>query len=540
MSVGKHTVVRELVLVGAIASAIALILYEPNAIHGGFLSDAWANLALYEFAPASGFADKLSYFMDQANIAPRPLQAVYLLLLFEIFGDHVGFWLTWQVATNVAMVLALFLLLRRLSIDVFDAGAISLLALIFPAASSMRLWTPTIWAPLSIMLVLIGFTLALAAFDARRQRVALALHGVSLLLFVASLLLYEVTLLIMLASVLLYRLQVPWRRAARRWVVDCAVLIPLVLTVTLASSTGHQETEAGLWAHATAIFEQSRILFTTVVLPFGSASWYVVGLFALVPAAALLVYLRLPKSNPTRQTLGKWLIVSLAGLLVVMLGYAIYVPGTDYYNPTGPGVANRVNAVPSIGWVLILYAGAALAGALAFRDLPKARLFSAAAAGLACALISVGWIKSVNEYADHFINAYAEDTRVLAMIERVIPQPKPNSTIWTFGQPVEIAPGVPVFGNTWDMTGSVQLRFDDPTLASYVASVGTIFDCRQDRVLPGGTYAVDGRPDPTFMSPYGRTYFIDTVSGRAAEIDTRKQCRDAAMTFPFAPLLPES
>ena len=86
------------------------------------------------------------------------------------------------------------------------------------------------------------------------MRKQLLLHAVSLLLFVASLLLYEVTLLIMLSSVLLYRLRVPWRTAVMRWAVDCAVLIPLVLSVTLASSSGHQETEAGLYAHGIGDF----------------------------------------------------------------------------------------------------------------------------------------------------------------------------------------------------------------------------------------------------------------------------------------------
>jgi hypothetical protein len=538
--VGSHLRggVREVCLLAVVLGGIAVLLYEPNAVHGGFLSDAWANLALYEFAPTRGFGHTLSYFLEQSNISPRPLQAVYLLTLFEVLGTHVGFWLTWQNATFVGMTLLLFLLLRKLSIGAFDAACIAVLVLVFPAFNSLHFWTAMIWAPLSIAMVLLGFILTLAGFDAERTRSKLLLHGCALILFVASLLLYEVTLPIMLASVLLYRLCVPWRTAAARWAVDCAVLIPIVLSVTVVSSTGHAETEAGILNHASVIFDSSRVLFTTVVLPFNGTSWYLVALFCLVPATALLVYLRLPTSDPARSALRTWLLVFVAGVLVVGLGYAIYAPGTDYYNPVSPGVGDRVNAVPSLGWVLILYSGAALAANLAFRGMPRARLLSSVGAAAACALIAIGWVKTVNSYSDAFTSAYAEDTRVLAMIKDVLPQPKAESTIWTFGQPVQFIPGVPVFGNTWDMTGSVQLAFDDPSLTSLVAYPETTFDCTDDQVLPGGAYAVEGKPDPGFSSRYGRTYFIDTVSGRITQIQSRSQCREAAHEFHRAPPLP--
>jgi hypothetical protein len=529
---------RQFGLLAILLSAIAALLYAPNAIHGGFLSDAWSNFALYEFAPVHGFGHILSYFLEQPNIAPRPLQAVYLLTLSETFGIHVSLWLTLQNATFVGMALMLFLLLRRLSVPAFDAGCIAVLLLVFPAVDSVHFWTAMIWAPLSIGMALLGFILGLAAFDTESKRARLLLHAVSLLLFVASLLLYEVTLLLMLCSVLLYRLRVPWRVAAWRWAVDCIVLIPLVLTVTLASSAGHQETEAGLYAHASAIFTAGRLLFTTIVLPLGTASWYVIGLLALIPATALLVQRSLGASDPDRKVLKRWLIVLLGGLLVVALGYAMYIPGTDYYNPVAPGVGDRINAVASIGWVLIVYSLASLAATVAFRGIPRGRMLSSAGAALACALIAVGWIKVINSYSDAFISAYGEDVRVLSVVRETVPKPVSGSTIWTFGQPIELRPGVPVFGNTWDMTGSVQLTYDDPTLTSLVADEGTIFHCALKGVIPGGVYAVEGKPDPTYYSKYGQTYFVDTTNGRAKLIRNQAQCRDLSHRFPLSPALP--
>lgn len=528
--------IRELGVIGLVIAAIAAAVYEPHAIHGGFLSDAWANLARYEFAPGSGFFDTLAYFLEAPNIAVRPLQALYLLVLYEVFGSHMGFWLTWQVATNVLMVLLLYLLLRRLSLAGFDAAYIAVLVLLFPAASSLRFWTPTIWAPLSISMVLLGFVLTLSAFEAEKRRSSLLLHASSLLLFVASLLLYEVTLLIMLASVLVYRLRVPWITAARRWMLDCAVLIPIALGVTLSSS-GHEETTEGLWHHGAAIFDQAWLLLATVVLPLGSARWYVLLLLALLPMASLLVYRRLPASIPVHRELRRWIVAMAAGFVVVTLGYAVFVPGTDYYAPMGLGIADRVNAVPSIGWVLVLYSGAMLVGTLVFQGVRRARLFSSGLAAVACGLIAIGWLKTLDNYSDAYVRAYSEDTRVLATIQTALPDPPPRSTVWTFGQPVEIVPGVPVFGNTWDMTSSVELTYGDPTLTSYVAYPGTTFSCHRHMVVPGGVYA--DVPGADSGSPYGRTYFIDTTTGRLESIHTAAQCRRASASFPRSPALPD-
>jgi hypothetical protein len=524
----------EFCLLALLLAIVAAAVYGPQAINGGFLSDAWSNRALYVFSEGHGFFGKVSELLDQPNIAVRPLQAVYLVVLNGVFGSHVGFWLTWQVITNVGMSLALFLLLRRLSLSAFDAGAVALLVLIFPAASSIRFWLATIWAPLSIGLVCTGFLLALMAFEADARRRALILHGVSLACFVASVLLYEIALLVMLASVLLYRLRAPWRPAIRRWILDCAVLGGITLLVTVAISTGHLESEAGALNHGKAIAEQARALFTTVVLPLNSSSWYIVLLLALVPAGAFLAYRALPRSDSARPELLKWLLAIAGGFVVVCLGYAIYAPGTDYYNPLGPGIINRVNVVPSIGWVLMLYGGLMLVTTLATRGLPRARIAASALAALACALIAVGWLKSIDEYSDHFTLAYEEDLRVLATMEGALPEPRSNSTIWTFGQAVEIVPGVPVFGNTWDMTSSVQLTYDDPTIVSYVAYPETGFRCEPQGITPTGP-SWDGSDAWMYASEYGSTYFVNTSSGKVRRLDTAAQCRAAVREFEPSP-----
>ena len=529
---------------GAVAlalTALCVLAYGSNALHGGFISDAWANRAIHVFAPDAGFFGKLDRFLDQPNIAARPLYAVYLVALNGAFGSHMGVWLAWLGATSVLMSLILYLLLRRLDFEFLDAGLIACLVLIFPAAGSLRLWAATAQIPIALSLALLGFLLALVAFDARGAR-RTSLHCASLGSFVASLLFYETAMPLMLASVLLYRLKVPWSRAVRRWTLDLIVLVS-VAVVAAASASGAKEVQsvAGMWHHAGTIFDQIWTLLALVVLPFGSDSWYVLALAGLVPLAAVLVARWLPREDPARAPLRRWLAVLVGGLLVVVLGYAVFVPGIDYYAPLGPGIADRVNAVPSIGWVLSLYALIMLSATLVFRGVTGSRALTSALVSLACALVAIGWMQSISRDSDAYTSAHIEDQRVLAVIRAVLPEAPTHGTIWTFGQPVEIAPGVPVFGNTWDMTTSVQLMYDDPTIRSFVGFPGTTFECAPQAIVPGGHAAYPpadpGQPS-AFSSTYGTTYFVDTVTGRTEALLDPAQCRHAAESFERSPPLP--
>lgn len=523
-------------------AVLVALVYGPNVIHGGFLSDAWSVRASYVFAPGDGFFDKLDPFLAQPGIDVRPLFAIYLVLLNTAFGDHMAHWLVVVCATSVLMSSGLYLLLRRLDFAFLHAALIAGLVLIFPAASSLRLWTATASISVAICMTAFGLILALEAF-ATTGRMRALLHLASLVAFVTSMLFYEAAVPLMLASILLYRLHVPWRVAAKRWGLDVSVLISFAGVLAISSPAAKETQDlAGLLSHGAEIFDQTWMLLGTVVFPFGSAHWYVLGLLALVPLAAGIVHRRLPAADPVRAELRFWLGALLAGTVVVVLGYSVFVPGIDYYAPMGLGIANRVNAVPGIGWVIALYSWLALSATLAFRGLPAFRQLSSSFVATASILLAIGWLGSISRDVDAFIAAFREDERVLATIRAALPEPPPESTIWTFGQPVEIAPGVPVFGNTWDMTSSVQLMYHDPSIRSYVGFPDTTFECRPDSVVPGGNgnYQVALPPEAVspFASSYGNTYFVDTTSGRLERIRTPAQCRAAARSFRRSPSYP--
>lgn len=519
-------------------TVVAGLLYGSNAIHGGYISDAWTNRTQYIYAPHPGFFEGITQFLKEPNISVRPLLAFYLSFVNFAFGSHMGVLLTWMVATNVVMCALLYLLLRRLRMAAIDAAIVALLVLIFPAAAALRLWAAMVAAPVTISLVLVGFLLALKAFEIKNQRASLALHGISILIFAASVLLYELALPVMLLSVLIYRLKVPWRPAIYKWLADCAVLLTLALSVTRSSSSGFMQTEGGgMIDHAREIYGQLHILLATKVLPFSSSQWYIMLLLALIPVTGCVLYRLLPAENEMRSDLRRWLTVMAAGTIIVLVSYTIFVPAIDYYLPLRVGDGSRINAVPSIGWVLLFYGGARLIGVIVFRGVPDGRRLGLGLAVLACTFIAIGWIKVLKFESDSYIGAFREDLRVLNSIQAAIPNPVTGATIWTFGQPVLYAPEIPVFGNSWDMTSAVQLQYDNPTLHSYVGQLGTEFVCEREGMKPAGVYL---EPEAALLgSRYGTTYFINTTTGEYARIDSQVDCRRAASSFEPSPIIRE-
>jgi hypothetical protein len=358
-------------------------------------------------------------------------------------------------------------------------------------------------------------------------------------LFVASLLLYEVALPIMLVSVLLYRLRVPWPRAARRWLLDLAVLLPIALAVTRsAGAAAQQQIGSGALAHAWSILTDCPRLLVDTLLPFGG--WYALGALAVLVAASLALLRLLPADDPRLPPLRRYLAVFGAGLLVALLGYSIYAPGIDYYHPTAPGIADRINAVAGVGWVLALYAGTGLlAVLLAGRQRTRVAVPAVLLAG--ATLLIAAWLPIVARDSRDYVAAYREGRRALAAVRSAVPDPAPGTTIWTFGQPVQIAPGVPVFGNTWDMTDSVALMYRDATIRSYVDFPGTILECRANWLAPfgNGSYPAATPPESSeFASRYGSIYFVDTVTGQSAAIGSRGGCLRALRVFHPSPELP--
>lgn len=528
-------------IVTAGLGVLAALVYGSYIAKGGFVTDPWVVMAWYEFAPDKGPIAFSQFYIENNGLGiVRSLDFIRLALQSVVLGSNMTLWLAWQVTMAVIMSAALFLLLRKLGLAFVHAAAIAALVLIFPAASSIKIW-PIMGSPASITLAALGFVVALRAFE-KKGRMQFALHGGSLMLFVASAFLYESTLFVMLLSVFVYRIRVPWQQAIRRWIVDLLVLGVVAMVLTAKGSARGQQDIAGTISHAGTMADQALTLLTTVVLPLGAIDrWIVVSVLALIPVTAILMLRR--ESSPEQATvLRTWLVVLAAGLVVIVAGYAAYVSADNYYEPMSPGIGNRVNAVPSAGFVLVLYGLAMLVAAMALRRSSSSRVLIPGAGLLVCLVVGISWLQPLSRDKEAFILAHKEVERVTRAVQATVPDPPSYSTIWTLGHPFEVAPGIPIFDRWGNLTSRVRLAYGDPTLNGLLGAPGTWFSCGPKEIVPHGAFY----DEPSFLdsrltaSRYGRTYFVDTGSKqpRAKLIRTPRECEVAAKKIPRSPYLP--
>jgi hypothetical protein len=430
------------------------------------------------------------------------------------------------------MAWSVYLLLRLLATERVHAGAIAVLLLVFPAADSVRLWAGAAAGQLTVTFVMLGLVLAVLAFR-REGRVALALHGASLLLYLASILLHESTLVLIGAAVLLYRAIAPWRASLTRWAVDVGACALTVLTVTTRSSAAWPRQDlAGQLDHARAISDQAVVLLTSVALPFGSGSWLAILPLLLVLLAAAYVVRRLDRDDPARSDLLRWLAIVGAGVVVVVAGYLIYVPAISYYVPAATGIANRMNVLPSVGYVLIAYGVVVLACILAFRTFGNRRALVAGFAVAGALILCLGYLDRLVDDIRRFDRAYALGADVISGLGAV-PQPPSGTTIFSAGQPIEVEPGFPVFGNTWDLSGAVRVLYNDDSLTGLPYFPGTTLACHADGLEPvNPRYGTDGQGNAVrFRPPYGKVLFYDAPSRRYELVTSRRQCLTIAERF---------
>ena len=510
---------KELVIAGLLLLVLAAVVFGEHALRGGFLGDDWAIYAVLSFSDHQGFFGATQTLLEtQPNISQRPGLAIYLAAVDGVFGMHMGYYLAWAAVMGVILVLSVYWVLRLMKLPPLAAGSVSLLILLFPGADAMRLWIAASPAQLSVTLAVLGLGLAILAFRAE-GRASVGMHAASVALYATSVLFQEGALAAMCGGVLLYLLVAPWRKAAVRWAVDLAVIVPIAVLVTSKTSFERQGA-AGMVDHAKTMFGDAQTLLTSVVLPVGVEAGFVLVAVLIVVAAAIATSRALPREDADRVQLHRYLRAALAGLFVVVAGYAIYIPAIDYYTPAAYGIGNRINNVPSIGWALILVATGMLLATLAAHALPRSRRYAQGIAICAVLLVALQYVGQLRTDADRYQRAYETGARALATMRASVPKPPAGAMIWTYGQPIQLVSGIPVFGNTWDMTSSVQLMWRDPTISSVPAYPELSFACRRTVVEPADDRFGKGK----YRAPYGKAYFVNTVSGVYVIPRNRAEC----------------
>jgi len=200
----------------------------------------------------------------------------------------------------------------------------------------------------------------------------------------------------------------------------------------------------------------------------------------------------------------------------------VFVPADPKYVPFADGVYNRVNLLAGFMIAALVYALAAILATLACGAPALRRGATPLALALALA-IGTGWALRVHEDGRLWARAAAWQGRVLAALRTAAPGTRGERLFfYTFGAPLRVSAGVPVFGS-WDLDYAAKLVLNDPSVAAAPVAAGYGVRCGplQARTVSPAGYT-------RASASYGRLVFVDVRSGRQVRIRDRARCMRAA------------
>ena len=515
---------------GACALLLALVAvaaFGPHVAGAGFLQDDWDLQSQSRFAPQPGLLGAYEQAASMRFFDYRPVVSLVFATTHELLGTNVSAHLGVAAAIGVLVSLLLYRLLRELRLEPIHAGVLAVLALLYPFSDTTRLWAAGGVNNLGVVLYLLGTLTALHGLRAGGGRSALRWHAGALLLYVLSVLTYQVAAPLALLSGLVYALRAPWRSVVPRWALDVVAVATATAVVVVNAPRRIQTLESQL-DHALEIARESFSLLAWTALPFGQPRPVAACLVALVIlAAALAAARRRPPGDLVRAELRRWLAVACAGMLVVGAGYAVIAPANPFFVPLTPGTANRINGVPGLGFSIVVYALAMLAGVLVL----GARRRAALPAIVLSVVLALGYVVRLRESEVAWADSWRIQGDVLAALDRALPGSRSGATVYSFGHPIDAAPGIAVFRQL-DLKPAVKVALGDASLTGWPVLPRTTFACERDRVYP-----TNNRYGPQNGAPYGRAFFVDVSSGRVARIDSAGECQRATRSFRPGPLL---
>jgi hypothetical protein len=503
---------KELALVGVGLLGVGLLVVAPHVRHGGFYSDDWTNAWFYR---AHGYR----YMAVHAVFPRRPVLAFLLPLPHALFGLDPSSHLAAAVALAAVASLSFFAFLRALGVEFIHALPLAFLALLFPWSDGLLLWATGSINNVALIAYFLGTVTALRGLgltgDHRRRRTVL--HGLSAVLYVVSVLTYEVAAAAILLSGLLYRARFSWRALRKRWLLDAAlVLVPLGALVIPAShvrvgSLGERAADVPQF-----VIQGSSVFASTFLPPNTSAS--ALKLLVLATTSTILGVALWRARRREERELRRWLLRAAAGASAVGLGYLMFL-GYGLY-PLSEGLDDRANTFAAFGFVVVTYSVVALLSVLLARQ-PGPRAAAILAAGTL--LVGLGFVLRVRDDIERYDAATAQQNDELAKLRAAVPRPPQESTIFTFGYPTASAPGLPIFGAPWDLSGAVRLLWNDPSLTA-VPVDGKSVSC-------GRNQARVTAYDPQQAAAYGHAIFVDLSTANVRHIASRRDCLQAQRAF---------
>ncbi|MBV9355729.1 MAG: hypothetical protein JO023_09405 [Chloroflexi bacterium] len=252
----------------------------------------------------------------------------------------------------------------------------------------------------------------------------------------------------------------------------------------------------------------------------GRPDWIVAGLAA---ATLLLVlgYLS-PIALGTGHGPPRWrslVGLAAAGLVVYLLGYAIFPLTNRELVVTGTGIGNRISIAASGGVAILIVCAIGFAARL----LPRLRLLFPALVAIVAGL----GVVMVDVLGDYWAQAAIDQADLLDQLGTQLTTPRPGTTILVDGLCLYEGPAI-VFDSGWDLKGAVSARYDDPTLDANAIPPDTAYSSVS--VQPDGVVVQRGDMIDTY--PYG-----NLIVYNASDHDSYRlaDARSAARYFAGAP-----
>jgi hypothetical protein len=521
---------RETVWVSVFFVLAAAALLGAHIVNGNLSSDDWKLGAIFQYSGGTSHPVQVFHgFYEKTR--ERPMLALYVPATFAFFATNPHLHLAWLALMAAWVSIALYTALRVLGLSKLEGLIVSLIVLAFPYSDSLKLWIAASQLQFAIALYLTGTAIALLAFQRTGKR-ALALHAVSVVLYAASIMSYEATFGLVFFSVGLYVVKTRSRAVLIRSVVDMAVVVIVLLTVT--RQTVKQVNGFGAQLHHTKIiFFQALDLFNNVLLPWGRnpSRWGLVLLVLIVFGAGVFSLVRGSPDPAARRRLRLGLVLIAGGVLSTAAAYIPYVPAVDYYSPYGTEELNRVNGSATMGYVILAFGLVLTVGAILFRVSAYSLAFTVAAS----AIIFAGCANQLIADVQLWDRAAANETQVMTVISNVLPNPKPTTTIYLWGSRTTLTSQLPVFSSTWDLTGAVQLWQDDFTINAFPILPATGFQCDKAFMYPtNGLYSKSTGAD------YTHGVFVDYAAKRLVPVRNQQECRRAValLSTPTLTIIP--
>jgi hypothetical protein len=527
----EHKRIITPVLVLASLCVVTAISYGPYVSGGRFLADDWANAGWTRFGGPGGIGT-LDFFWQVTSF--RPVLVLYVPAVHTVLGTDPAAHVVWSLVLAVAAAFALYVVLRQYRLPPLVAVLPAALVIPFPFAESIRLWTTASSVSLVVALYLAGLALALVALTSARRLAVL--HLGSLILYALSILMYEITAPAVALSGLAYLVRVRSRAAVIRGVVDLGLAAALVVFVTTGGSRRSQDGSFDptyLWDRFKLFGRQALSLLgasSLADLVHGKAVLGLVAIVILIGLVVVAVALRARFAQPSRLLLQQSCALSVAGLVVIVVGYLGFVPAASFYFPVAEGLTDRVNAGAAYGYAMVA-AGLAFGIGALVAAVAKRPKWGAAIGALLGIVLLAGFIHGTRQTEDRYIKAGEIQDQVMSVIRSTVRHPPRGSLILAADYPVTTGQNIPSFALSNDLQGAVRLAYGREDLGALPLRSGVPVTCGRDGVHVGDASS----PDFVTLGPYGRTILVNVRTRRRVTVRTRAQCDAVRGAFPPGP-----